>query len=78
MRVGPGEPFGSGGRYDDLLSRFDTPMPAAGFGLDLDNLALFHQLPHLDEASIGHALISHALYVGLDRAVRDYIAALRG
>jgi ATP phosphoribosyltransferase regulatory subunit len=36
---GPGEPFGSGGRYDDLLSRFDTPMPAAGFGLDLDNLA---------------------------------------
>jgi ATP phosphoribosyltransferase regulatory subunit len=36
---GPGEPFGSGGRYDDLLSRFDTPMPAAGFGLDLDNLS---------------------------------------
>jgi ATP phosphoribosyltransferase regulatory subunit len=36
---GPGEPFGSGGRYDDLLSRFDAPMPAAGFGLDLDNLA---------------------------------------
>ena len=36
---GPGEPFGSGGRYDDLLARFDTPMPAAGFGLDLDNLS---------------------------------------
>jgi ATP phosphoribosyltransferase regulatory subunit len=36
---GPGEPFGSGGRYDDLLSRFDAPMPAAGFGLDLDNLS---------------------------------------
>jgi len=26
--------------------------------------------------SIGHALISHALYVGLDRSVRDYVAAL--
>ena len=36
---GPGEPFGSGGRYDDLLGRFGAPMPAAGFALDLDNLA---------------------------------------
>ena len=35
-------------------------------------------LPHLDEVSIGHALISHALFVGLDRAVRDYLAALSG
>jgi pyridoxine 5-phosphate synthase len=50
----------------------------AGHDLDLENLVLFHRLPHLDEASIGHALISHALYVGLDRAVRDYIAALSG
>jgi pyridoxine 5-phosphate synthase len=50
----------------------------AGHDLDLANLTLFRDLPHLDEASIGHALISHALYVGLDRAVRDYIAALGG
>ena len=48
----------------------------AGHDLDLDNLAVFHKLPYLDEASIGHALIGHALYVGLARAVRDYIAAL--
>jgi len=48
----------------------------AGHDLDLDNLALFKRLPHLDEVSIGHALISHALYVGLDRSVRDYVAAL--
>ena len=40
------------------------------------NLTLFRTLPHLDEVSIGHALISHALFVGLDRAVRDYLAAL--
>jgi len=26
--------------------------------------------------SIGHALISHALYVGLERSVRDYLAVL--
>ena len=36
---GPGEPMGSGGRYDDLLARFGAPMPAAGFALDLDNLS---------------------------------------
>jgi len=50
----------------------------AGHDLDLDNLTIFRHLPHLDEVSIGHALISHALYVGLDRAVRDYLAALNG
>jgi pyridoxine 5-phosphate synthase len=50
----------------------------AGHDLDLENLRLFRELPHLDECSIGHALISHALYVGLDRAVRDYITALSG
>ena len=47
----------------------------AGHDLDLDNLVLFRTLPHLDEVSIGHALISHALYVGLDQAVRDYLRA---
>jgi len=47
----------------------------AGHDLDLKNLVLFRMLPHLDEVSIGHALISHALYVGLDRAVRDYLRA---
>ncbi|MCB9705735.1 MAG: pyridoxine 5'-phosphate synthase [Myxococcales bacterium] len=48
----------------------------AGHDLSLDNLPLFRRLPHLDEVSIGHALISRALYVGLDRAVRDYLEAV--
>ena len=48
----------------------------AGHDLDLDNLPLFRTLPHLAEVSIGHALISHALWVGLDRCVRDYLAAV--
>ena len=48
----------------------------AGHDLDLANLTLFKTLPNLAEVSIGHALISHALWVGLDRAVRDYLAAL--
>jgi pyridoxine 5-phosphate synthase len=49
----------------------------AGHDLDLGNLTLFRRLPHLDEVSIGHALISHALYVGLERSVSDYLDALR-
>jgi pyridoxine 5-phosphate synthase len=50
----------------------------AGHDLDLSNLTLFRTLPHLAEVSIGHALMSHALYVGLDRAVRDYLQAVAG
>jgi len=48
----------------------------AGHDLDLANLPLFRTLPHLQEVSIGHALISHALFVGLAAAVRDYLAAV--
>jgi pyridoxine 5-phosphate synthase len=48
----------------------------AGHDLDLRNLTLFRTLPALDEVSIGHALISHALFVGLRQAVEDYLAAL--
>jgi pyridoxine 5-phosphate synthase len=50
----------------------------AGHDLDLENLLIFRELPHLDEVSIGHALISHALFVGLDRAVRDYLSVVTG
>ena len=49
----------------------------AGHDLDLKNLSLFRRLPHLQEVSIGHALVSHALYVGLERSVREYLDALR-
>ncbi len=48
----------------------------AGHDLDLSNLPLFRTLPHLAEVSIGHALISHALFVGLAAAVRDYLEAV--
>jgi pyridoxine 5-phosphate synthase len=48
----------------------------AGHDLDLRNLTLFRSLPHLDEVSIGHALVSHALFVGLRQAVIAYRQAL--
>jgi pyridoxine 5-phosphate synthase len=48
----------------------------AGHDLDLANLVLFRTLPHLEEVSIGHALMSRALFVGLRAAVLEYLAAV--
>jgi pyridoxine 5-phosphate synthase len=49
----------------------------AGHDLNLDNLAYFKKhCPHLLEVSIGHALISDALYYGLSNAIRMYLRQL--
>ena len=37
--AGAGRAAGAGGRYDDLMGRFGTPMPAVGVSLDLDTIA---------------------------------------
>ena len=50
----------------------------AGHDLDLDNLRIFRALPHLDEVSIGHAIISRAVFVGLETVVREYLDVLAG
>ena len=49
----------------------------AGHDLDLDNLVVFRKLPHLDEVSIGHAIMSRALFVGLATVVHEYLQVLR-
>lgn len=50
----------------------------AGHDLNLENLAFFKRsLPLLDEVSIGHALISDALYLGIEETIRRYRGALR-
>jgi len=49
----------------------------AGHDLNLDNLQFFaSSLPRLDEVSIGHALISDALYFGLENTVQMYLSKL--
>jgi pyridoxine 5-phosphate synthase len=48
----------------------------AGHDLDLDNLVLFRKLPYLDEVSIGHALISRALFTGISTVCREYLDVL--
>ena len=45
----------------------------AGHDLNLDNLRYFHQsIPWVEEVSIGHALISDALYLGLENSIQMY------
>lgn len=51
----------------------------AGHGLDYWNFSAFKRtVPHVEEVSIGHAIIARAVLVGLDRAVRDMLALVRG
>lgn len=50
----------------------------AGHDLNLNNLAYFkNALPLLDEVSIGHAIISDALYLGIAETIRLYKECLR-
>jgi pyridoxine 5-phosphate synthase len=50
----------------------------AGHDLSLNNIQFFKQnIPNLLEVSIGHALISEALYLGLDNVVNMYLNKLK-
>ena len=50
----------------------------AGHDLSLVNLNyLYQNIPWLDEVSIGHALISDALYLGLEKTIQEYKKCLR-
>ncbi|HPS46136.1 MAG TPA: pyridoxine 5'-phosphate synthase, partial [Bacteroidales bacterium] len=50
----------------------------AGHDLNLDNLKYFSSgIPHLKEVSIGHALISDALYFGLENTIQMYLKQLK-
>lgn len=50
----------------------------AGHDLDLHNLKYLHNsIPHLDEVSIGHALICDALYFGLENTIQLYLKQLK-
>lgn len=50
----------------------------AGHDLNLDNLEFFiRNIPWTDEVSIGHALISDALYMGLEQTIKAYLAKIK-
>ena len=50
----------------------------AGHGLNYQNLASLHQVPHLVELNIGHSIVSRAVVVGLPRAVKEMLRLMRG
>jgi pyridoxine 5-phosphate synthase len=50
----------------------------AGHDLSLDNIKFFKEnIPNLAEVSIGHALISESLYLGLENVVSMYLHRLQ-
>ena len=50
----------------------------AGHDLSLDNIKFFKEnIPNLLEVSIGHALISESLYLGLENVVNMYLQKLK-
>lgn len=49
----------------------------AGHGLNYLNIVPFREITEIEEVSIGHALLARAIFVGLDRAVKEMIALVR-
>lgn len=50
----------------------------AGHDLNLDNLEFFiRNIPWTDEVSIGHAIISDALYMGLEQTIQAYLSKVK-
>lgn len=50
---------------------------SAGHGLNYVNIKRFKSLPQIEEYSIGHSIVSRAIYVGFDQAVREMIALVK-
>ncbi|MFZ1073883.1 MAG: pyridoxine 5'-phosphate synthase [Verrucomicrobiia bacterium] len=48
----------------------------AGHGLNYENLPLLHRVPHLVELNIGHSIISRAVTVGLEKAVKEMLGLM--
>ena len=79
--------FGTTGFADELGKVRDTARAAVAAGLQvnaghdlnlLNTPVLAREVPEIVEASIGHALLADALYLGLAEAVRRYVAVCQG
>ena len=45
----------------------------AGHGLNYENVHRMHEIPNLNELNIGHTIISKAVFIGLDNAVKEML-----
>ena len=48
----------------------------AGHGINYRNIALVNKIPRLTELNIGHAIVSRAVFVGLETAIREMLALM--
>jgi pyridoxine 5-phosphate synthase len=49
----------------------------AGHGLNLENLPALFAVPHLEELNIGHSLVSRAVFIGMEKAVKEMLAVMK-
>ena len=50
----------------------------AGHGLNYQNVKRMHEIPNLVELNIGHSIISRAVFVGLEQAIKEMKALVEG
>lgn len=75
------------GHQEEELSRIEEAVVLAdelglgihaGHGLDYKNILWLRDMPEIEEFSIGHAVVARAVLVGMERAVREMIALVKG
>ena len=49
----------------------------AGHGINYTNIALIHKIPHLTELNIGHSIVSRAILVGIEDAIKELLTAVK-
>lgn len=79
-RLYPENPLKATQPYKDAAIRAHSLGLGVNAGHDLNSLNLRHfamEVPHLMEVSIGHALVSEALYLGLEKTIHLYLAQLK-
>ncbi len=82
LAEGPGEPLGSGGRYDTLFERFDLPCPAAGFAFDVSNVCWALSERGVAEVPLDRVLVSGGTHQASTAVLRELrargVACARG
>jgi ATP phosphoribosyltransferase regulatory subunit len=68
LAEGPGEPLGSGGRYDTLFERFGLPSPAAGFAFDISNVCWALEKSGNQEGPLPRVLVCAGADAGIELA----------
>ena len=71
-------------QYKELLKIVDAARTAkklgmevhAGHGINYNNVGALAQVKEIEEFAIGHSIISHSIYVGLEKAVKEMLALI--